>query len=427
MLRTGSSAVGRCLLSAASKVRHGLFVLAMMSLTNLGFAQAELVEDAPATQAQQQAFDEMNFLLGVKRLTGESAETNPESATPRINIKASVSNFNSAKLLGRLWTFFEPIGSTIYTDTYTFTSVDSSKNSDGDYYAWGENKYGNLVMGGYNSDLGRWLIVDAIATSSSYVNAFIFDFIDDNHVSGCYYLYLKTSSSIGTCISFTGSRPAASVTPTSQTITFGSSPTIAAGGTGTVSASASSGLAVTFSSTTPSICAVNGNTVTGLAAGTCTIAANQSGNSSYYAAPQVTRSFTVVASTAATSNAGKYDGIYLWAPGYFLSVHQIGGNTLIGTIYWVHTENSVQIGSRTLPEADTFDLFHGQLIGTTAVMEGTRFYRGCVLNYNFTFNGGSSITVHQISASNSDGVSTSTVNCAAKYNPASDWTIPLIY
>ncbi len=81
--------------------------------------------------------------------------------------------------------------------------------------------------------------------------------------------------------------------PTSQTITFGAAPTLVVGGTGTVSATASSGLEVSFSSTTPTICSLNGTTVTPLAAGTCTIAANQSGNATYSPADQVTQSITV--------------------------------------------------------------------------------------------------------------------------------------
>ncbi len=69
--------------------------------------------------------------------------------------------------------------------------------------------------------------------------------------------------------------------------------TLSVGGSSTANASATSGLAVTFSSTTPSICSVSGSSVSGVAAGTCTIAANQAGNSAYAAAPQVTGSITV--------------------------------------------------------------------------------------------------------------------------------------
>lgn len=85
-----------------------------------------------------------------------------------------------------------------------------------------------------------------------------------------------------------------------QTITFGTAPTIAVGGNGLVSATASSGLAVTFSSQTPSVCSVNNITVTGTAQGTCTIAANQVGDSTYNPAAQQTQSFTITAAVAPT-------------------------------------------------------------------------------------------------------------------------------
>ena len=64
-------------------------------------------------------------------------------------------------------------------------------------------------------------------------------------------------------------------------------------------ASASSGLTVAFSSTTTGVCTVTGTTVTLVAAGTCTIAANQSGSGSYFAAPQVPQSFNVAKASQA--------------------------------------------------------------------------------------------------------------------------------
>jgi len=85
------------------------------------------------------------------------------------------------------------------------------------------------------------------------------------------------------------------VGPASQTITFGAAPTLTVGGTGTLSATASSGLAVTFSSTTPALCTASGSTITGVAAGSCVIAANQAGNANYSAAPQVTQTIAIVA------------------------------------------------------------------------------------------------------------------------------------
>jgi hypothetical protein len=62
----------------------------------------------------------------------------------------------------------------------------------------------------------------------------------------------------------------------------------------TVSATGgASGNAVTFSSSTPAVCSLGGNTVTILAAGLCTIQASQAGNINYNAANDVARSFTI--------------------------------------------------------------------------------------------------------------------------------------
>lgn len=61
---------------------------------------------------------------------------------------------------------------------------------------------------------------------------------------------------------------------------------------------ASSGLSVSVSSLTPAVCSVASSTVTVLAVGTCTLAANQPGNAAYLPAPQVTLSFAVTAAAA---------------------------------------------------------------------------------------------------------------------------------
>ena len=91
-----------------------------------------------------------------------------------------------------------------------------------------------------------------------------------------------------------GGAPAPSV----QSVSFTSTAPAGAlaGGSGyTVSATASSGLAVAFSADAASagVCTVSGTTVSFVGAGTCTIDANQSGNASYQAAPQVQQSFAV--------------------------------------------------------------------------------------------------------------------------------------
>jgi sugar lactone lactonase YvrE len=84
------------------------------------------------------------------------------------------------------------------------------------------------------------------------------------------------------------------VTQTSQTISFGALANQALGTAPfTVSATASSGLPVSFSSQTTSVCTVSGSQVTMVAVGTCTIQATQAGSATYAAATPVNRSFQV--------------------------------------------------------------------------------------------------------------------------------------
>jgi hypothetical protein len=71
----------------------------------------------------------------------------------------------------------------------------------------------------------------------------------------------------------------------------------AIGGTVSVSATATSGLTVSFTSLTSAVCTVSSGTVSMVKAGTCTIRASQVGDSNYNAAPDVDRSFEIEAWT----------------------------------------------------------------------------------------------------------------------------------
>jgi hypothetical protein len=80
-----------------------------------------------------------------------------------------------------------------------------------------------------------------------------------------------------------------------QSISFGAAPALVAGGTATVRATATSGLAVAYVSTTPAVCSVGtgSGVVSGLATGACRITASQSGDSRWAAAPTVSQTLTV--------------------------------------------------------------------------------------------------------------------------------------
>lgn len=86
-----------------------------------------------------------------------------------------------------------------------------------------------------------------------------------------------------------------------QTITFPQPDDMTVGqADATLAATASSGLDVTYATSTPTVCSVSGADVTPLAPGTCTIEADQEGDNLYWPAAQVVRSFEVAAAVATT-------------------------------------------------------------------------------------------------------------------------------
>lgn len=152
------------------------------------------------------------------------------------------------------------------------------------------------------------------------------------------------------------------VTATAQSITFA-----ALGGktygdaTFSVAATASSGLAVAFSSATTGVCSVTGSTVAILTAGTCTINADQAGDASFAAAPQVAQSFTVTPKAltiTATNDTKVYGATKSYGSGStaFTSVGLVGAES-IGTVTVTAsggTAASANVGSYSLtPSAAT--------------------------------------------------------------------------
>ena len=121
------------------------------------------------------------------------------------------------------------------------------------------------------------------------------------------------------------------ISPAAQTITFGAqtSPRPFGGGVFPIATgTASSGLTVTYSSLTPAICTVSGANVTPVAAGTCTIAANQAGNGNYNAALQVTQAVTISASLPGAPTIGAAVGGVSQASLSFAAPANIGGSPI---------------------------------------------------------------------------------------------------
>ena len=156
------------------------------------------------------------------------------------------------------------------------------------------------------------------------------------------------------------------VTATAQTISFAALGNKSYGDASfSVSATATSGLAVSFSSATTGVCSVAGNTVTILTAGTCTINADQAGDGNFAAATRVQQSFTVAprALTITASNDTKiYGGTKTYGAGStaFTSSGLVGSET-IGSVSLTASggaASSANVGSYSLtPNAATGGTF----------------------------------------------------------------------
>ncbi len=168
-----------------------------------------------------------------------------------------------------------------------------------------------------------------------------------NYYFGSWTGAVASATSATTTVSMTGPQSVTANFLLAQTIAFNTIPHQAVGGTLILSASASSGLPVTFSSLTTSVCTVSGATASMIAGGFCTIQAAQTGSGAYLPA-SVTQMFAVVSSAVAysgsdTSTEGTWSGKY-GADGYMIpndqtnlpayaTVNVVGGSpyTWVGT------------------------------------------------------------------------------------------------
>ena len=143
------------------------------------------------------------------------------------------------------------------------------------------------------SSLGGTTSAPLISGSASFSNLIVNNTVSSDTLTATLALTpaLKlTTHSSAVSITATGSTP--------QTITFGALSDQVSGSTLPLSATATSGLAVMFTSNSTSVCTVsglNGEYLALAAAGTCSITASQPGNSTWAAATPITRSFVVFA------------------------------------------------------------------------------------------------------------------------------------
>jgi hypothetical protein len=181
-----------------------------------------------------------------------------------------------------------------------------------------------------------------------------------------------------TATNSSGPGPASSasnqVTPAApQSITFGNPGTQNFGTSPTLSATASSTLPVSFSSFTTGVCTIDvGGTLAFVAAGTCTIAANQLGNAEFEAAPEVAQSFTVAAvapgaPVIGTATAGDGEASVAFSPPASTGGIAITGYTVTsnpGGFTGTGTASPIMVDGLTNGVAYTFTVTATNVAGT---------------------------------------------------------------
>jgi hypothetical protein len=200
-----------------------------------------------------------------------------------------------------------------------------------------------------------------------------------NHVvldlSGVTKITMETG--IGTAVSNNYS-----VGPISQTIAFGAqaAQTFVAGGTFAINplATASSGLAVAYSSLTTGVCTVSGSTVTMISAGTCTLAADQAGNGvTYAAASQVTRNVVLAMATSSIALTASLNPSLVGQAVTFTAT--VSGSSPTGTVTF--KDGATTLGTGTLSSGQATLTTSALTSGTHAI---TAVYGGDASNASST-------------------------------------------
>lgn len=239
--------------------------------------------------------------LPTGKVVGDAAFTLSAFASSGLPVSFSSSNTSIAQTSGNILSFVGAGTSIIF----------ASQGGDGNYYpAPTENQTITISKGNqtitFNAIAAKNFGDAAFAVSATASSGLAVSFVSSNPavatVSGNTITIIGAGSTIITA-SQAGNvnyNAAANVTQTltvnkaNQTITFGA---LAAKNFGdapfTVSATASSGLAVGFVSSNTAVATVSGNTITIVGAGSTTITASQGGNANYNAALNVTQTLTI--------------------------------------------------------------------------------------------------------------------------------------
>ena len=106
-------------------------------------------------------------------------------------------------LLGN-WHFYYTIIST-FSDYYSLTTVSTEKNSEGEYFVFGTDEYGDTVVAAFYPDtIKGWTLLN----QSNIIDLFYVFYTDGNKIlpNSCYYQIDKSTGQWSKCYTLNGSK-----------------------------------------------------------------------------------------------------------------------------------------------------------------------------------------------------------------------------
>ena len=135
----------------------------------------------------------------------------PYRVTFPASCSAATDNKNKTEQLAGTWTFTYQIIS-IWTDQYSLQLPAIQGEGDPNWYLVGADQYGDLVVGGYAPEHGKYTLLD---TGMIIDQFYVFDFTAADSVKGCYYQVDPDTEEMSRCYIMTGTRVSRSTETTS--------------------------------------------------------------------------------------------------------------------------------------------------------------------------------------------------------------------
>ena len=199
------------------------------------------------------------------------------------------------------------------------STIEGTPSTEQSFTVSGSNLTANLVVSapsGFevssNSTSGYSSSINLTPSSGSVASTTLYARIASTTLAGSYSGNITVSSTGATSstIAIPNSTVSAA-TGLSQTISFGVLPGVTYGDSPlTLSATASSGLAVTYASSNTSVVTVSGSTLTIVGVGSASVTASQSGDATYNPATDVVRGIIVSPKTLTVTNAAASDKVF---------------------------------------------------------------------------------------------------------------------